>query len=207
MKRMIVVTVAILAASSAWAQVGHVSIGGAGSAEVSVAAGEAHIGQTGMKMASVSATITRPADTTAYAALDAVSDSTSAPAALTFASACRINAGSGTVVKARLMTDQSTNTASFRLHLFSASPTPVNDNAAYTLLWASRTSYLGYVDFDPAATEGTGSDAAMSQNTDVRLPFVCGAAATSIYGLLETLSAFTPASGQNVHLEVTVAQN
>jgi hypothetical protein len=158
-------------------------------------------------MATVAVTLTRPADTTAYAAKDAVSDSTSAPTVLTFADLARVNAGSGYIVKARLMTNQSTNTARFRLHLYHTTPTAINDNAAHTLLWANRANHIGYVDFAAAQTEGTGSDAANSQNDTVRMPFVCASGSRAVYGLLETLDAFTPASGQVIYIELTADLN
>jgi hypothetical protein len=105
------------------------------------------------------------------------------------------------------MTNQSTCTARFRLHLFNASPTAINDNAAYTLLWANRAERIGYIDFTACQTEGSGSDAANSQNDSVRLPFVAGAGNRTIYGLLESLDAFTPASGQAFYISLTADLN
>jgi len=151
----------------------------------------------------VGVTFTRPADTTAYAALDNVANSTSAPTILTFTNIARINAGSGYIVKAKVITDQSTNTARFRLHLFHTAPTAINDNAAYTTLWANNANKIGWIDFDAAGTEGTGSTAAESLNTSVRLKYICAAASRTIYGVLETRDAFTPASAQNFFVELT----
>lgn len=161
----------------------------------------------GGNMAAVSAAITRPSDTTAYTAKDAVSDSTSAPTVLTFANLARVNAGSGYIVKGRLMTNQSTNTARFRLHLFHTSPTAINDNSPYTLLWANRANRLGYLDFASCQTEGSGSDAASALNDTVRLPFVCASGSRAVYGLLEAIDAFTPASGQLFYVELTTDNN
>lgn len=158
-------------------------------------------------MATAAVTLTRPSDTTAYAALDAVSNSTTAPSVLTFASLPRVAGGSGYITKARLMTDQSTNTARFRLHLFHTTPTAINDNAAHTLLWANRANRIGFIDFVACATEGSGSTAASSLVADARVGFVTAAGSSSIYGLLETLDAFTPASGQNIYIELTADQN
>lgn len=175
--------------------------------EQSFAAGENHVGEVGGKMASVAVTLTRPSNTDAYTAKDAVTDSTSAPTNLTFTNLARVNAGGGYIVKARLMTNQSTNTARFRLHLYPTAPTAINDNAAYTLLWANRANRIGYIDFAACQTEGSGSDAANSQNDTVRMPFVCASTSRHLYGLLETLDAFTPASGQIIYIELTSDQN
>jgi len=176
-------------------------------AAAATTAGEAHIGEVGGRMTAVAVTLTRPADTIAYAAKDAVSNSTSAPTVLTFADMARINAGSGYIVKARLMTNQSTNTARFRLHLYHTTPTAINDNAAHTLLWANRVNRIGYVDLPAMQTEGSGSDAANSQNDTIRMPFVCAAGGRSVFALVETLDIFTPANGQIFYIELTPDQN
>jgi hypothetical protein len=170
-------------------------------------ASEAHIGEVGGKLVPSAVTFARPADTTAYAAKDAVSNSTSAPTVLTFAGAGRVNAGTGYVTGMRLMTDQSTNVAQYRLHLYSIAPTAINDNAAQTLLWANRTKRVGYIDIGPLTTEGSGSDAASGLNVDIRLPYKCDTADTNLYGLLETLTAFTPASAQNFYLTLSLDLN
>lgn len=176
-------------------------------ASMVLAAGEAHIGNIGGSTVLATAAFTRPADTTAYAAKDAVSNSTSAPIVLTFTGLGRVVGGSGYITKARLLTDQAANVAQYRLHLFNVAPTAINDNSAYTLLWANRTSRISMIDIGPLGTEGTGSDAANGLNSDIRLAYKCAAADTALYGLLETLIAFTPASAQNLFVELTAEQN
>ena len=165
-------------------------------------AGEAHIGEIGGRKKVVTLDFTRPADTTAYAAKDAIAVSTSSPTVFSF-NIARIAAGAGTITKVRLWTDQSTNVAQYRLHFYSVTPTAINDNAAFTILWANRAKRVGFADIGPLSTEGTGSDSANGQNTDVRVPFVCAAASTTLYALVETLTAFTPASEQKFFIAVT----
>ena len=77
----------------------------------------------------ISVTKTRPADTNAYAAKDVINESTTAGTVWTFASAARANGLSGDVIGAILLTDQGTNTASYRLHLYTVAPTAINDNS------------------------------------------------------------------------------
>ena len=135
------------------------------------------LGSIGGQIEVATATITRPADTTAYTAKDAVSNSTSAPAALTFTGLARLAGGSGYIVKARLMTSQAACTAAFKLHLFNATPTPINDNAAYTLLYANAASRIGTIEFGACQTEGAGSTAANATlapgSGNVPLAFKC----------------------------------
>lgn len=147
--------------------------------------------------------IIRPANTTAYATKDAISDSATSPTILTFINCARSSGGSGYITKARMMTDQAANTSAFRLHLYDATLSGVNDNAAQTVLYTNRASYQGYIDFPYAATDG--SDTATSQATQPPFPFV--ASGTSLFGMLETINGFTPASGQKFYIQLGIDQN
>lgn len=173
-------------------------------------ASEAHIGAVGGDTVAVSATFARPANTTAYAANDEVSNNaTQASAApMTFAGCARVNAGSGYVTKVRLFTDNKTVTnGTFRLWLFNATPTMVGDNAAYALLYAERAAHVGYVDLTLQTEDGTASTGAQAIDATVRIPFVCAAASTALYGILLAKGAYTPASGQNLYVELTLERN
>lgn len=150
--------------------------------------------------------ITRPSDATAYTALDAIASSSTAPANIQFASVTRVSAGSGYITGAVLRTDQSTNTARFKLHLFTGTVTAINDNAQYTSLYANNSIWVGTISFDACATEGSGGSSAVSLNNNIRIPFVL-TSGTSVYGLLETLDAFTPASGQKIFIRLTIDSN
>jgi hypothetical protein len=156
----------------------------------------------GGKSVQKSASFARPADTTAYAANDAVANSTSAPTLLSFANCANANAGQGYIVKTRLMTNQKTCTARFRLSFYHTAPSPVNDNAPKPMLYANKDKLIGRIDLDPCNTEDTTSDAAFTLSTAL-MPYVCAAADTTIYCILTTLDAFTPASAQQFFLEIT----
>lgn len=174
---------------------------------VALGAGEAHAGEVGGRVRSISTNFTRPADTTAYAAKDAVSDSTGAPTVLTYSNVARIDNGSGYIVKARLMSSGSANTQRFRLHLFHTTPVAINDNSPYTLLYANAANRLGAIDFPALNTEGTGSTASNAIATpgsgNLPLAFVAAAADRNLYSILETLDAFTPASAQTFFIELS----
>jgi len=161
---------------------------------------------TGTQCAILTASFARPADTTAYAVNDAVANSTSAPTIMTLANAGRVIGGSGYIVKAELCTDQAACVAAMRMHLFTTSVTPYNDNAAYTSLYANRASRIGYIDFPALAQEGAGSTSAFALWIG-QLLYVCAAADTSLYWLLETKTAFTPASAQNFNIKIGVDRN
>lgn len=164
-------------------------------------------------LVTVSVSFTRPGNTDAYAANDAVSNSTSAPSVLTFAGMARAVGGSGYITKARLFTGQAANIARFRLHLFHTAPTAINDNAAHTILAANQANRVGQIVFPACSTAGSGSDAANSiavpgtYLANLPLGYVCESADDDLYGLLETLDAFTPASAQTFFLELTAERH
>ena len=152
----------------------------------------------------VSASFTRPADTTAYTSGDLVANSTTAGSVVPMAFP---NAALGPnqtiqVRRVRIVTSStSVTTASFRLHLYNvATITCANgDNSAWSTSGAAN--YLGRVDVtvDEAFTDGACGSATTEINSH---PVANG---LSVYGLLEARSAYTPTSGETftVKLEIT----
>lgn len=148
-----------------------------------------------------SSTITRPADTTAYASGDLVANSTTAGSVtnLQFTTLARISGGSGVIVGAQIQKSTNTTTnAAFRLHLFNTAPTytSAGDNSAMTtVVVASAKGYLGYIDV--SAMVGF-SDVAWGSgapdNSRGGIPYV--ATAQIIYGLLEARGAYTPGNAE-----------
>lgn len=152
------------------------------------------------------ATFTRPSDTNGYVANDVISDSTSAPTVLTFPSVVRTPGGSAYVTFVQLMTQITTFVAATKLHLFSVSPTAINDNAPYATLWSNRASRIGVIDLAAATSVGSSSDSSVSQNDFVRLFFSTAVGTTSIFGLLST-APFTPTSAQPFYLVLRTDAN
>ena len=164
--------------------------------------------KVGGKAVLVSTSFTRPSNTDAYAAGDVVSNSTSATTILTFASVASDLGGSGYITGAKILTDQATNVAQFRLFLFHTStPTMDVDNGAADFLWADRAKYLGYIDFPACSSEAGTNTAAQAQDMTLRMPFTCLSTAKDIYGYVVTKTAFTPASGQLFYIELSIDQN
>jgi len=173
---------------------------------VSVPASELHIGKISGQGDSIHCEFARPSDTTAYSINDVVGPAVTG--LLSFTNISRVVGGSLYIVKARLMTNQSTNTATYRLHLYqTTSPAAIADNAQFAILWANRAVRMGYIDFDPVTTEGTGSDCVISLNKDIRLHVKCDASIRTIYGVLETKSVFTPTSAQVFFIDLNVEQD
>lgn len=150
-----------------------------------------------MQIANPLATFTRPADTTAYASGDLVANSTTAGSVvpLTFNLGNTFPQNQFRLTRVRIYkTGTSAANASFRLHLYEASPTVTNgDNGA----WLSNkfSGWLGNVDVTSMLAfsdgcAGTGSAVAGSEL------LVRATTSGPLYGLLEARAAYTPASAE-----------
>jgi len=131
---------------------------------------------------------------------------------LTFTGLARITGGSGYITKAVILTSLTTCVETFKLHLYNASPTALQDNAACTApLYADAASYIGAILFPAATPEASGATAAYAiatpNGTATNLPmsFVTNASA-NVFGILEAPLGFTPASAQtfSITLEADV---
>jgi hypothetical protein len=152
-------------------------------------------------------TITRPSNTTGYTAGDVigVADSgTPANAGSAIITLPSIGPSGGYVLvqSVRLMIDLTSVTsgmAGFRLHLYTASPTAILDNAAFDLVSGEVANYAGFIDLpapqDFGSTLVTQAD---YPGTLVKL----ASASTSLFAELETRGAYTPASGTVFNLRV-----
>ena len=165
--------------------------------------------KAGGRSKQISANFTRPADTTAYAAGDAVTNSTSSPAAITFSNCARISGGTGIITGCTLVDSANVATAgSFELWIFTASPTPDNDNAAFTPtdgecetlvgVYPLSTSYVG------DATSGAGGNRVYESDEKLK-PFTC--ATTDLYGLVVVRNAYVPVSAEKFTFILRVLQD
>lgn len=102
-------------------------------------------------------TTTRPNDTTAYTAGDALGD-TNGSAILEFTNMARTSGGNIMITSASMRVDLSSipsGMAGLKLHLFSSSPTAVADNAVWDLVANDRDKYMGYVQLGTPAKFGS----------------------------------------------------
>lgn len=143
---------------------------------------------------SASASKTRPNDTTAYAALDVIAESDSAGTVWTFTGVGPSGGGKVIIDALTLEIDVAaipSGMGAFRLHLYSTSPTAINDNAAFNLPSGDRAKYLGYVEtptpIDLGATLWSETE---SMSFPVRKQVTL--ASNIVYGILQTVNAFTP---------------
>lgn len=158
----------------------------------------------------ISASVTRPADTVVYAAGDAVTDSTTAPTALTFSSIAAQTGGTGLIVKALLVDSANQSTKGvFELWLFKDSPTPDNDNAPFTPTDTECEGLIGVIDFTTAkvgdATSGAGGNC-VYEVQGLNLEYITDGDA-NIYGLVVVRNGYTPVSAEKLTFVLSVQQD
>jgi hypothetical protein len=150
----------------------------------------------------VSAAQTRPANTTPYTALDVVGQDPAANMSFLAVGA----AGSAFVILgARLRIDVAAIPAgmtSFRLHLYNAAPTAITDNLAYNLIAADRGKYLGFITIASAVDLG---DTVNLQADELNFTGKLAAASTTLYGVLQTVGAYTPTSAAVKTITLNIA--
>lgn len=143
-------------------------------------------------------TITRPADTTAYAANDALSDSTSAPTAggFTLTSACP---SSGSTAQLDTLVVASTadpaTTLVGELWVFDSSVTAVNDNAAFALSDGDVVKLIGKLPFALETTVAGSGTNSIYVAGGLGLTYTCSGTANLRF-LVKVKNAYTPISGE-----------
>ena len=165
---------------------------------------------TRMVVAAASA-MTRPANTTAYTALDAVSNNTTAGSvtAISF-TASDVNDAPLSLERVRIecsMSGSAIDGKSFRVWLYQSDPTASTgivgaDNAAFS---TKKGTYIGSM-VGQFKTFSDGSMALCVPEDGARIITKPTSGAKTIYALLQTLSDFTPTSGATFTLTLEALQ-
>lgn len=164
---------------------------------------------SGTQIRRVSASKTRPANTTTYASGDVINESASAGTVFTFTNAALANGGGG-IIRNVLITSSSfptTKLAAAELFLFHVAPVADNDNAAATLTEAELANCIGVVVTPATPYAGDAqADAAGScvYQTACNLPFVCTASSRNIYGVLIARNAYVPVSAEVISITLII---
>ena len=148
----------------------------------------------------VSASFTRPADTTAYAVGDLVANSATPASVVLSFQAARMLGGNGRITGARAFkSGPSLTNAQLRLHLFRLRPVPtVGDNGVFNngtaLACNMALSSLGYFDFTFDRAFSDGAHALAVPNVGPQRIFGAPADSMNIFGLVEARAAYVPLS-------------
>lgn len=138
--------------------------------------------------------ITRPANATAYTALDCLGATAAAFALTSFGTA----GVSYMITQAELRIDVAaipSGMVGFRVHLYNVTPPSAPaDNAAFDLPSGDRTAYLGYLDISAPNDLGA---TLFCQDLNVGKQITLSG--TSLFCVIQTLGAFTPAGNSEVY--------
>jgi len=150
------------------------------------------------------ATITRPSNTTAYTAGDVVGDT--GGSAIISLTAAGPTAGFLLVQSISLVFSDSvvpSGMGAFRIHMYSASPTAIADNAPFDLVSGDRATYMGYIDL--SAPQDLGSTIYTQLDYPGRL-IKLAAASTTLFVEIETRGAYTPVSASTVSIRMNLLE-
>lgn len=150
------------------------------------------------------ATITRPSNTTAYTAGDVVGDT--GGSAIISLTAAGPTAGFVLIQSISLVFSDSvvpSGMGAFRIHMYSASPTAIADNAAFDLVSGDRATYMGYIDLP--APQDLGSTIYTQIDYPGRL-IKLAAASTTLFVEIETRGAYTPVSASTVSIRMNLLE-
>ena len=133
---------------------------------------------------------TRPANTTAYATGDVITDSTSASTILEFTNAGDQNSQFIELSNVVLTTSKSAGAPGLNLWLFDTEPAVPNDNAAMTLTDAENNTVVAVI---PLSNKYTATLNGIVNGGDLTTMVRLGAS-ESLYGILVATGAYTPIS-------------
>jgi hypothetical protein len=178
-------------------QSGSWTVGQSGTWTVGLSAGTNLIGKVKTKfIEAVAATMTRPNDTNAYAANDAVANSTTAGSVTPFSfSMSDVNDDLVTIERLRLITsDTGFAGKAMRMWLFRASPTVgAGDNAAFS---NPRATFIGSLS-GTMRTFSDGSGGIFVPDEGSRIITLPTSGAKTVFGLLQTLEAIASPIAQS----------
>lgn len=154
----------------------------------------------------ISVAISRPENVTLYTAGDVIGI---ADAGTPANAGSAIHAFNGVPAKAVIegvslmifLSAVTSGMTSFRLHLYKTSPTAVLDNAAFDLVAGDRTAYVGYIDI-PAPTDLGATLFVQVDQVNKRVSAPGGV----LYGVLQTVGAYTPTSSEDYTLTLRVLE-
>lgn len=186
---------------------GAVNSGGSSGGATTLGAGEAHVGQVGGTTVPITASKTRPNDTNAYTANDAVNESASAGTPWTFTGCARISGGTGLIIGIQAKCTDPAIVARFEVDLYTAAPAvAVNDNAEATQLVADITTFVCTIAIPALAKKTTNSTFAIARDNTIRQAFDCGATA-NLFGVVRILDADTPIAQSVLYITLDCLQD
>ena len=153
--------------------------------------------------ATISTDVTRPADTTAYAANDAISNSTSSPTSGGFTLTSVVNATgkSGIITDIFIASSNPAGGLSGELWIFDTAVTNINDNAAFAISDGEIKTVVAIIPF--TTTADTNNSQIHLQSVNVGVTTVGSA---DLRFLLKAKAAYTPISAEVFTIRAKLSQ-
>jgi len=154
----------------------------------------------------IDVTITRPADTSQYAAGDVIGD-VGGSGVMTITGAARVNGGSGMISSVTVIHSVPPGTAAnLELWLFDTAPAGIADNAAWAPSDAEAKRLLGFLDLDntPLTTTLNCIYRVLSHNP---VPFKCLTGSKDLYCVLVERGTRTPAASEVFTIRIGVSRD
>lgn len=160
--------------------------------------------EVGYKLVKVSATVTRPADTTAYAVGDAISNSTTAPVPFTLDLTDYINGGGSIEIRklAIVSSAKQSTLPLFNVFVCPETFTATNDNAALDISDTIQENGGGWLACDVQNSTVSNSRCAY---VGIPVPMVMTSTGQKLYGTIQAANAYTPVSGEKFTIIAWVA--
>lgn len=162
-------------------------------------------------MKTITASFTRPNDTTQYAAGEVITAATAA--VMEFTKVGRdAQRGAGVIVDAILVDSAAQTTKlSAELWLFTSAMTMDNDNAVFTPTDTELLDLVGVIQFTTAfvgdATAGANGNCVLqAERTYLPINYQCKIGVTSLYGVLVTRNAYTPVAQESFAVLLKIIQ-
>lgn len=155
----------------------------------------------GPGVVTITASYTRPADTTAYAAGDSFANSTSSPTYLTFTSIASASGKSGIITDV-FVSSTAAAAMSGELWLFDQAPTATNDNAAFALTDADAQKAIAKI---PFTTSVDATNNAVAHASVSPIGFT-GNGSANLFGLVRVTQAYTPANAEVLQFRLKAIQ-
>jgi len=166
---------------------------------------------TGGQAAQVQIEITRPADTTQYAANTAIADAAPSVTTHLLANMARANGGSGRIVRAAIMTDNVSWTQAVNLVIYKAAPADgfIADKGAYDDKYADKASIVGTIQFPGFVPMGAGAAGGIrvAVAKGEYLAYECAAGSKDLYFQIWQTGTPTPASAQKFFVVLDVEKD
>lgn len=140
-----------------------------------------------------SVNFTRPNNTTAYAAGDAISDSTSSPTVITFSNIGSKNGDVLLLYEAIVMNSSAAGLPNLNLWLFNTAPTPVNDNATLTLTDSENTQCIAVI---PITVQSSTNANSRAEASNLQRILKLGENTKDLWALLEANGTYSPLANE-----------